>query len=176
MAITASILNGDAIHRSDSPKSLFENGLDFVGTTSTSTWNQGDSICYDTSAHTIRKVAATGDAATIIGIAVQAITNGIVNGPYQGLATPNAPVAFQGAVYGVTAFRTLKTGDAFNPGVKVYLADGGDTQTVSSTDPGDGNYIGLYDGVAVSSATAGQVGHVKIGCRYPAATGLALQF
>lgn len=174
MAITASTLNQDAIYRSDNLQCRFEDGLTFV--TTSITWNQGDFLCFDTSAHTIRRVAATGDAATIIGIAQQGITSGVVDGPYQGLATTNAPRAFVGPCYGVTAYRILKTGDAFNPGVKVYLADGGTTQTVSSTDPGDGNYVGLYDGLAVSSAAAGQTGFVKIGCRYPTATGGELEF
>ena len=178
MAITASIKNSDPVFRSDSVKSLFEDGIDFIDMTSTSTWNQGDELCYDTSTHKIRKVAATSDGATVLGLAVQAIVNGVVVGPYTGLATSasSALSAIQGPAYGVTALRTLKTGDAFVPGGKVYLADGGDTQTVSSTDPGDGNYIGLFDGPAVSSAAAGQQGTCKIGCRYPAATGAALLF
>ncbi len=89
-------------------------------------------------------------------------------------------MAIQGPQYGSASLCTLKTSDAFLPGVKVYLVDGADTQTVSVTDPGasghTGNYVGLYDGPAIASAAAGQVGPVKIGCRYPAGNGGVLQF
>lgn len=174
MAITASTNNADPIIRSITPKSRFENGL--AANSTTLTFNQGDFICWDATNHILKLVAATTDAATIVGIAINAVTNGVLNGPYNGLATPGAISAFAGPVYGVVARRTLKTGDAFHDGDKVYLADGLDTQTVSVTDPGDHNYVGIFQGSTVASAAAGQQGGVLIGCRYPTATGGELQF
>ncbi len=82
MAITLSTKNADPVFRSDSVKSLFENGIDFIDTTTTSTWNQGDFLCYDVSTNKIRPVAATTDAETILGKAVQAIIKGVEIGPF----------------------------------------------------------------------------------------------
>ena len=133
-------------------------------------------MCYDTGTQLIRAVAATTDAATFIGVAQVAVNAGVLVGPYTGLTnvTP-APSQFVGPWYSITASMILNTGDSFTPGCKVYLVDGTNCQTVGVTNPGDGNFIGLYDGPAVT-AVAGQTGPVKIGCRYPNATGGAISF
>ncbi len=169
MAISASTKNADNIVRSIAPKSMFEDGA-AVNSAAVS-FNQGDMICLDTSTHLLKRVAALTDAATFVGIARQAVTAGVLNGPYDGLATAGALSSFSGPVYGVVANMVLKTGDAFNAGSKIYLADGSDSQTVSSTDSGDHDFIGIYQGPTVASAAAGQVGPCLIGCRYPSATG-----
>lgn len=168
MAITASTSSVDAIVRGGPGKSLFEDGKSAVG--STSTWNQGDFICFDTSLGYLRAVTATGDAATIVGVADNQIASGVLNSPYAGLTAVNAAQVtpgFVGPKYGVTVRATLKTGDAFAVGGKVFLANGQTTQTISSVDPGDANYIGIFVGPAVSSAAAGQTGDFLIGYRYP---------
>lgn len=173
MAISASSLSVDNIVRGGPGRSIFEDGKAAVGTGST--WNQGDQICFDTSLVILRAVTGTGDAATIVGVADNVVTSGKLAGPYDGLTAVNAAQVspgFVGPKYGVTARLTLKTGDAFNIGDKVYLADGADTQTVSSTDPGDHNHVGIFVGlVAVASAAAGQTGDVLYGCRYPNGSG-----
>lgn len=176
MAISASTSGYDSIILSGPGKSLFENGKVAAGT---STWNQGDIMCFDTSTHVIRAVAATGDAVTLIGVADNSVVSGKLLGPYTGLTATNAAEVgpgFAGPKYGVVANPILNTGDAFAIGAKVYLIDALSCQTVSSTDPGDHNYIGIYQGPAVTSAAAGQKGPVLIGARYPSATATGLVF
>lgn len=172
MAISASSLSVDLIVRGGPGRSIFDDGKAAV--TSNSTWNQGDQICFDTGLICLRAVSATGDAATIVGIADNVVTSGKLAGPYDGLTPVNAAQVspgFAGPKYGVSARLTLKTGDAFAIGAKVYLADGANTQTVSSTDPGDHNHVGIFVGLAaVASAAAGQTGDVLYGCRYPNGT------
>jgi hypothetical protein len=178
MAITASTLSVDNIVRGGPGKSLFEDGKTVAGS---STWNQGDLVCFDTSSHSVRVVAATGDAVTIVGVADNNVISGKLVGPYTGLTQVDAAQSspgFVGPKYGVTARLKLHTGDAFVLGCKVYLSDGDDTQTVTSTAP-DANYIGIFvgsGGSAVASAAADQLGDILIGARYPSATGTGLNF
>ena len=61
----------------------------------------------------------------------------------------------------------LKTGDTLVFGQRMYLADGLDTQSVSGTDPGDHNYIGIYTGSGITSAPAGSVVPVLLNARIP---------
>ena len=165
MAISASVKAKNRIFRSNSPKSLFESAKNVLG--STSTFNQGDLMCFDTTTKVIRAVTATTDAANCLGIADCTAVQGKKKSPYQGTAVDAAQAIedLKGPVYGVTAKMVLKTGDAFAPGDEVYLADGQDCQTVSSVDPGDGNYIGIYLGASLTAA-AGAEGDVAILARY----------
>lgn len=169
MAITAGTVNKDRVYRGGgSAKSVFESGLPYVG--SGSTFKQGSFMCYDTGTNLIRPVVATADAATLVGISPVAVTSGKLVGPYDGLTDTNAaqaPQDFRGPIAGFTAKMILKNGDAFLPGLKVYLADGLDDQTVSVTDPGDHNYVGFYDGPAFTPGAAGLEGPVHIIARYP---------
>ena len=178
MAILASTLSVDAIVKKGPGESLFENGQDAVS--ASSTWYQGDLMCFDTSSNILRVVAATTDAVTLVGIADNTVIGGKLLGPYAGLTATDAAEkgpGFAGPKYGVIASLVLKTGDALAVGAKVYLADGLDTKSVSATDPGDHNYIGIYQGpAAISSATAGQKINVLLGARYPAATAAGLVF
>lgn len=170
MAITAATAAYDAIVRRGPGKSVFEDGK--AATTSSSTWLQGDLICLDTSGHYLRRVAATGDYSTFVGIADNSVTSGKLAGPYDGLTAVDAVTSgpgFCGPKYGVVASLKLKTSDAFNIGDKVYLCNGSDTQTVTSTDPGSSDYIGIFQGPAnVASAAAGQRGHILVVAQYPA--------
>jgi len=152
------------IVRSVNPKSLFESAKPVLS--SAVTCNQGDLIAFDTSAKVL-KVAGTADIDTLLGVSRVKLINGVVASPYQGTAV-DASVAISdvaGPVYGVVAFFSLKVGDNFNPGDKVYLTS--DPQTVTSTDPGSGKNLGLFQGpLAVVSAGTGQVGDVLVGARY----------
>lgn len=174
MAISPSTINKNRTYREDSPKALFENGGNFCSTAIS--FNQGDLQCFDTGTQLIRSVTATADAATFVGVAQVAVVSGVLVGPYTGLTdvTP-APSQFVGPMYGITSNMILNTGDTFTPGCKVYLVDGQNCQTVGVSDPGGGNFIGLYDGPLVT-AVAGQEGPIKIGCRYPNASGGAIEF
>lgn len=177
MAITAFGANNDRITRGDIGKTLFQSGKSACD--SSSTWNQGDFIMFNTSAKALRRVSATGDGATFVGVADNVVTSGKLAGPYDGLTAVDAAQVspdFVGPKYGCIASPVLKTSDAFAVGDKVYLVNSGNSQTVSVTDPGDGNYIGIYVGTAVASATAGQTGPILIGSRYPSATGTGLNF
>ena len=153
------------IVREVAPKSLFESAKAVLS--STNDWNQGDLLAFDTTNHVLYAVAATADAAYLCGVAAQSVVDGKVVSPYQGTAV-DASVAradIKGPVFGVIASLVLKTGDAFNPGDKVYLTTT-DAQTITSTDPGDHLQIGIFQGKAVSSASAGQYGEVLVGARY----------
>lgn len=166
MAITASTSGKNRIYRSLAARSVFENAKSVIS--SAVTWYQGDLLYFDDSANLIKVVAATGNAATFLGIADNTVISGKLQGPYTGLTAVDAAVA-SGAVlgpkYDVEAKMKLKSGDTFNPGDKVYLVDGGDSQTVTSTDPGDGNFIGFFQDAQVT-ATSGSEGVILIICRY----------
>lgn len=155
------------IVRSVAARSLFDSAKKVL--TSSVTFNQGDLIAFDTSNHILKAVSATGDAANILGVAVEKISSGVVSSPYTGTAVDSSVAIedIKGPVYGVVATMTMKTGDTFHPGDKAYVV-ASDAQTVTATNPGDGNYIGIYQGALVSSASAGQTGEFLIGCRYGA--------
>jgi hypothetical protein len=181
MSISASSGNNDLIVRGGPGESLFEDGRAAVVVGSTAaTWNQGDLMCFDTGALTLRPVSATGDGVTFVGVADNAVTNGQLNSPYQGLTPVDASQkgpGFVGPKYGVTARLLLHVGDSFTIGAKVYLSNGDNTQTVTVTDPGDHNYVGIFVGlVPVTSAVAGQTGDILIGARYPFGTGAQVIF
>lgn len=180
MAISAAT-GANRIVRGGPGKTLFEDGKTVSG--SGSTWKQGVFLAFDTTAHALKQVAAYNDSDTFAGISDNVVSAGKLAEPYSGLTDVDAAQVspgFVGPKFGVTARVTLKTSDAFNPGDKVYLADGADSATVSSTDGGAtghvGNNVGIYVGPAVASAAAGQQGDVLIGCRYPAGAQAALIF
>jgi len=176
MAITAYGSNVDRIIRDDRGVTLFQSGKSAVD--ASSTWNQGDLITFNTSAHALRRVASTADGLTCVGIADNVVTNGKLAGPYDGLTAVDAAQVtpdFVGPKYGVVASMVLVTSGAFHCGDKVYLQDGGDSQTVGPTG-GDSNYVGIYVGTTIASAAAGQQGPILLGARYPAATGTGLNF
>lgn len=168
MAITAATKNVNRIVRDGPGKSMFEAGQYAVD--SSSTWVQGDLLKFDSSAHALRVVSATGDSAAFVGIADNAVTGGKLVGPYAGLTDVNAAQAtpgFAGPKYGVVANMILKTSDTFDIGDPVYLCEGGTSQTVTSTQPGSEDPIGIFVGpAAVASAAAGQNGQIRIGCHY----------
>jgi hypothetical protein len=168
MAISASTVGSNRIVKSILPKSVFDDAKAVIS--SAISFFQGDLMYLDTTNHLIKRVAATGDAATFIGIADESISSGKLLGPYTGLTLTDAAEAIgpvQGPKSGVIASMKLKSGDAFVPGGLVYLADGQDCQTVSSVDPGDHFHIGIFQDAAVT-AGAGSVGKVLIGSRYGA--------
>lgn len=179
MAISAATSANRLVRRGPG-KSLFEAGR--VVCNSSSTWNQGELLCMDASTNTLRRVAATTDADTLVGISDNVVVSGKLAGPYDGLtATDAASIGpeFAGPKYGVEGILTAKTGDAFVSGCKVYLADGLDTASVSSVDGGGSghllSYVGIYLGPAIT-AVAGQQIKVLVGCRFPNAIGSALLF
>lgn len=169
MAISAASTGKNRIYISSNPRTIFEDAKAVVS--SASDWKQGDLLYFDDSANVIKSVTATGNAATFLGIADNSVTDGKLVGPYDGLTAVDAAQAIsslKGPVAGVIAKLKLKASDAFNPGDKVYLADGQDSQTVSVTDPGDANYIGTFVDTAVASAASGQEAQIRLYSRFPA--------
>lgn len=142
-------------------RSIFASLLPLL--TSSVSFNQGDMLCIDTSAHTVVP-AATGKGANMLGVAINKIVNGLPASPYPGVPVNEASSDLGGPLYSVVASMTLTTGDALFPGTLVYI--GADAQTVAVTQPGSDPTVGLYVGPAISSAAAGQKGDILIGARY----------
>lgn len=170
-AITSYGSSVDRVRRGGAQaRSVFESGLPGVKI-GTPTFNQGDLMCYDSTVPGIRAVTATTDAAAFLGVSPVSVVAGKLAGPYDGLTQTNAAQAaqeFRGPIHDADFSMQLKIGDAFTFGCKVYLVDGGDTQTVTITDTlAAGNYIGYYVGDAITPAAA-TTGTVHIISRYPA--------
>lgn len=155
------------IVKSISPKSVFDDMSALVDTTIT--FNQGDFLVLDTSAHLIKAVSGTGELGTnFLGISRVSISSGVPLSPVQGTDVDAAAgiAALAGPEYGVTVKAVLKTSDAANPGDKVYLDAGSGTHHVTTT-AGSKKPIGVYVGPLVSSAAAGQEIEILIGAQYP---------
>jgi len=170
MAISAATYSVDRIIRSkaNNGKSMFEDGKSVCN--SSSTWYQGDLICRDATSGCLRVIAATTDAATLVGIADNQVSSGKLYSPYNGLTYVDAAQVspgFVGPKYGVVASMKLNTGDTLIPGQKVYSCDATDTQTVTATVAGSS--VGIYVGSGVTSAPAGTLVPVLIQANYPQA-------
>lgn len=151
------------IVRSIAPKSIFESSKNVLS--ATNDFNQGDLIAFDTSLNVLKAVSATADAEFILGVSRFTVIDGKVKSPYSTSNDASAAIEdLAGPVFGVVAEMKLKSGDAFTPGIKVYVTTT-DAQTVSITDPGDHFHIGIYQGKSVT-AGASSVGDVLIGARY----------
>lgn len=153
------------ITRTDNLSSVF---ADIKGMVGTNTFDQGDLLFLDTSAHQVKRLTAETDSVTFLGISQCSIVSGKVADPIQGTAVDAAQgvPSLPGPVFGVVAKLVAKTGDAFTLGADIYA------------DPASGNYhvmaaggmgakiIGKYVGqTAISSATAGQLIEVLLGAR-----------
>lgn len=150
------------IVRQVAPKSIFPSSIAVL--TTAVTFNQGDLLAFDTSNKRL-KPAGTADAANLLGVAIQKVVNGVVQSPYQGTAV-DASVGISdmgGPLYGVVASFAPKVGDSFTPGCLVYLTS--DPQTVTVTDPGSNDSVGVYQGIAITGA-AGLLVDVLVGARY----------
>lgn len=176
MAITAATVAVDSIFiDNNNLKSIFPAALPFISTSSS--WVQGDNLCWDTSSHLLRAVTSDADGATFAGVAQQSITNGIPVGPYpSGVGTVGSQKLQQiaGPAYGCVANRKVIAGDSLTPGCRVYLPVTSDTQTVTITDAtSGGDEVGIYQGPAVT-AVAGTLYPILVG--YRGATGDTLQY
>lgn len=157
------------IKRSQAMRSVIESALSFID--STISFNQGDLLYLDTTAHRIKPITADANTANCLGVSRVQIVNGKLASPYSGTAVDSSQGLsdIPGPVYGVVAELTLNTGDAFNPGDLVYPIGSVDAQTVSSSsNTGARKACGIFVGVAVGSAVSGQKGLIQIGCQYQA--------
>lgn len=150
-------------------KSLFDSALPVLS--SAVSYNQGDLIAFDTSTKVL-KVAATGDGGEFLGVAVNTVVNGLPKQAYQGTAVDASVGAsdMAGPMYGVVASLFLNSGDAFTSGAPVYLT--ADPQTVTVTQPGSDESIGVFVGPAITPAASGTKGDVKLGLRYGVGGGI----
>lgn len=153
------------IKRQVAPVSLFESAKFVID--STVSFNQGDLIALDTVNHVLKAVTASTDAPNFLGVAAVTIVSGKVKSPYQGTAVDAAQAIedIKGPVSHVVVELIATTGDAFVPGALVYLT-ATDAQTVTSTDPGTHDPIGVYQGKNIASASAGQKIEVFIKHRF----------
>jgi hypothetical protein len=150
--------------REVSPKSLFESAIDLID--ATSTWLQGDLLIRDPATYLLRKPASEAECTDFCGIAVQTIVDGKAPSPVQGTMVDAAEGNddIKGPVYGCIFSLILKTGDALNPGDVVYADPASGSRNVSATGT---KAIGVYQGAAIASATAGQEILVLVGARAP---------
>jgi hypothetical protein len=147
-------------------KTRFPEALKVVS--SSSNWMNGDLLAWDATNKIINSAfSLTDNGAQILGVAVQSVTSGVVNDPYQGLTdvTPAAS-AIAGPEYGDVVQLIGKSGDTFTPGCYVYPDYTGSlTNQVSSTS-GSLHAIGIYQGAQVTTG-ASQYIEVLMGCRFP---------
>lgn len=150
-------------------RSVFASALPVLS--SAVNYNQGDLLCFDGSNHVLIP-AATGNAANLLGVAVNTIVSGLPKSPYNTAVDASEGASdMSGPLYSVTVSLTLDTGSALYPGDPVYLSTVG-PQNVTSTQPGSDGSVGIYVGLGhITSATAGQKADILIGSRY-AQTGL----
>lgn len=151
-------------------KSLFDSALPVLS--SAVTYNQGDLLAFNTSSKVL-KVAATGDGANFLGVAINTVVNGLPKQAYTGTAV-DASVGMSdmgGPLYAVVAQLYLTSGDAFVLGAPVYLT--ADAQTITVTQPGSDPSVGVFVGPsAITPAASGTKGDVKLGLRYGVGGGI----
>jgi hypothetical protein len=151
------------IVREISPGSLFPDASKYV--TSTTDWNQGDLLMFDTATQLVKKLVAEADAATFLGIAISTVVDGKPASPYTtDVDASQATAGIPGPRHGVIAKMIAKTGDAFDRGDLVYADPATDANVVSSAGT---KAIGVYVGNTVAAAAAGQEIECSLGHRYP---------
>jgi hypothetical protein len=129
-------------------------------------FNQGDLLVFNDTTNLLKVPAAEAEGLTFLGIAEVTIVSGKLASPYvTDVDAAQAISSIPGPVYNVVADLVAKTGDAFNPGDLVYLDPATGTRGVSSTGT---KAIGVYQGKAIGSASAGQEIEVLLGTRFPA--------
>ena len=156
------------IKRSVAPKTLFPSAKVLLD--SSVSFNQGDLLALVSGK--LKAVAIDGDTAKLLGVAKVTVVNGKLASPYQGTAVDAAQGISDvpGPEFGVVVQLKLHSGDAFNPGDKVYPIGSDDAQSVSSSsNTGARTACGIYVGEVVASATSGQLGLVMLGCPYAGA-------
>lgn len=149
------------IVREDVKRSLFPSAIAL--TTSSISYNQGDLLMLDTTAHTIRKVTTGDQGAWFMGIAEVTIASGKLAFPY--VTDVDASIAISdipGPVIGVVAKLVLKTSDSINPGAPVYLNVAAGAYHVTATAAMGDIVVGYYQGPALTSVAAGTQIEVKL--------------
>lgn len=157
----------NTITRSVSKGSIFESAKAIHD--ATITYNQGDLLCFDSSAHLIKIPAVEGDGSTFLGVATESVTSGKLNSPYTTAVDAAAAISdVPGPAYGVIAKCRLKPSDTLNPGDLVYLYPT-DSRGVQASGT---KAIGVYQGATVTGAPSTSYTEVEVllGHRYPGDT------
>lgn len=153
----------NTLARRIAPKTIFPDIQKVVN--SSSTWNEGDLLIFNTTTHRIEKPTLETQGSTFVGVSPIQISQGKPPAVYVADVDASAAIPAQmGPEYG-NAYRViLKAGDAINPGDSVYLDPTSGAQNVSVTGT---KAIGTYYGAALTAATGGTVIEVVIGARFP---------
>jgi len=169
--MAASTAQNNIVRGENQAKSIFESLKPVLAASAACTWNQGDLLCFDNTNKIVVPVTGSGSGAQILGVARNTVSSGLPVSPYQGTAVDASEAIsdMAGPAFGVVAFFTLKTGDAFNPGDPVYLTT---TNPQTVTSGAAGSAVGVYVGAVVASAAAGQQGNVLVGAYQPGGTTL----
>lgn len=145
------------------PKTIFRDVGGLVS--STISWEQGDILVFDDAANKVKAASAEADGLTVLGVAQQSVTNGVIFGPYTGITDNSASIqagALAGPVYGVEAELVLAAGSTINAGDLVYISD---AKTVAVTGT---KAIGIYTGSkSITGSVAGQKIICHMGARFP---------
>lgn len=145
-------------------KSVFPDATAVIS--SSVSFNQGDLLVFNDTSNILAVPALETEGVTFLGIAPVTIVSGKLASPYvTAVDASQAISSVPGPSYNVVALLVAKTGVAFNPGDLVYLDPATGTRGVTSTGT---KAIGVYQGAAISSATAGQEIEVLLGTRFPA--------
>lgn len=143
-------------------KSIFNSAKALI--TSAVSFAQGDLLILDTTNHILAAPSAETDGAVFLGVATETVVSGLLKRPYTTDVDASAAITdVPGPVFGVIAKLVSKTADAWVPGNLVYLDPATGTRGVSSTGT---KAIGVYQGKAITSATAGQEIEVLVGARF----------
>lgn len=131
-------------------------------TTSSISYNQGDLLILDTTAHTIRKPVSEAECATFAGIAVETVVSGKLKRPYVTAVDGSFGAdSIVGPQFSLVAALQLTSGQTLNPGAFVY----GDPVTGPFNVQAAGtNAIGVYQGPTVTAGASTFV-EVLLGCR-----------
>lgn len=147
-------------------KSLFESAINIIS--AAVSFDQGDLLILSGGLIAAAPTEADGDK--FLGVATVSILDGKLVGPYAGIpdAVTTAGINdIPGPAYGVIAKCIAKTGITLVAGDSIYLDPATGTRGVTNVGTVK---IGLYQGAAIASTTAGQEIEVLIGSCYALGT------
>lgn len=158
------VATANSLAREIATKTIYPNATPLIPLSLS--FNEGDLLCYDSSAHLIKLPTAETDGATFLGVAPITVVNGKPKAAY--VTDVDASVgqpAMPGPQYGSVYYVHLKAGDAVVPGSALYIdATGTVGRNVTSTGT---KQIGIYQGPALTAPTGGQQVEMLVGARSP---------
>jgi hypothetical protein len=144
----------NTITRSVAPKSVFESAIALID--NTISFDQGDLLYLDTTAHLIKKMSSDTQSANCLGVAIVSVASGVLVGPYQGLTDVTPAVSdVPGPLSGVIAKLLLKSGDVITPGAPVYYDSG--TRGVTVTPSTSTVKLAIYQGKGLTAVAGTEI-------------------